>query len=276
MGLKKLKPVTPGQRHAVLPDFAELTTDEPEKSLVVPNKVHAGRNNQGRVTVRHRGGGHKRLYRLIDFYRDKPGIPAKVVSIEYDPNRSAWISLLHYADGEKRYIITPVALKVGEVVEAGENAEPRPGNALPLRKIPDGTLVHSVELHPGSGGKIARAAGAAAQVLGKEEERVILRLPSGEIRAFNPDCIATVGQVSNLDHKNVRYGKAGRRRNKGWRPTVRGTAMGADDHPHGGGEGRTGEGHAPKTPWGKPARGRPTRKRKPSDRWIIQPRKRRK
>lgn len=276
MGLKKLKPVTPGQRHAALSDFSELTGDEPEKSLVAPLRRHAGRNSQGRITVRHRGGGHKRLYRLIDFYRDKKGVPAKVVSVEYDPNRSAWISLLHYADGEKRYIISPVELRVGETVTAGEDVEPKPGNALPLRSIPTGTLVHSVEFYPGSGGKIARAAGTAAQVLSKEEDRVILRLPSGEIRAFHPACMATVGQVSNPDHKNVRYGKAGRRRNKGWRPAVRGTAMGADDHPHGGGEGRTGEGRSPKTPWGKPARGVPTRKRKPSDRWIIQPRKRRK
>lgn len=276
MGLKKLKPATPGQRHAVLPDFAELTKDEPEKGLVVPLHPRAGRNSQGRVTVRHRGGGHKRLYRLIDFYRDKPGVPAKVVSVEYDPNRSSWISLLHYADGEKRYILTPLELRVGETVMAGEEAEPKPGNALPLGKIPSGTRVHNVEFYPGSGGKVARAAGTVAQVLSKEEDRVILRLPSGEIRAFPPECMATVGQVSNSDHKNVKYGKAGRRRRKGWRPAVRGTAMGADDHPHGGGEGRTGEGRAPKTPWGKPARGVPTRKGKASDRWILQRRKRRK
>lgn len=273
MGLKKLKPVTPGQRHAVLPDFSELTKDEPEKGLVLPLKRHAGRNSQGRITVRHRGGGHKRQYRLIDFTRDKQGIPARVASVEYDPNRSAWITLLHYADGEKRYILAPVELRVGEVVQAGKGAEPKPGNALPLGEIPAGTLVHSVELRPGSGGKIARSAGTAAQVLSKEEGRAILRLPSGEIRAFSLDCMATIGQVSNPDHKNVRSGKAGRRRNKGRRPEVRGTAMPADDHPHGGGEGRTGEGRVPKTPWGKLARGVPTRKRKASDAVILKRRK---
>ncbi len=273
MGLKKLKPVTPGQRHAVLPDYAELTAEEPEKGLVVPLKKHAGRNSQGRVTVRHRGGGNKRMYRLIDFARDKQGVPARVVSVEYDPNRSAWISLLHYADGEKRYILAPVELKVGDVVEAGEKAEPKPGNALPLRAIPAGTLIHNVELYPGSRGKVARAAGTAAQLLAKEENRAVVRMPSGELRIFSLECMATIGQVSNPDHKNVRHGKAGRVRHLGWRPEVRGTAMPADDHPHGGGEGRTGEGRPAKTPWGKLARGVPTRGRKPSDKLILKRRK---
>lgn len=275
MGLKKMKPVTPGQRHAILPDFSELTRDKPEKALLVPLDRAVGRNNQGRVTSRHRGSGHKRRYRLIDFAREKQGIPAKVASVEYDPNRSAWITLLHYADGEKRYILTPLELRVGDVVEAGENAEPKPGNALPLRKIPAGTFVHNVELRPRSGGKVARAAGTVAQVLGKEEDRAILRLPSGEVRVFSLDCMATVGRVSNPDHKNVRHGKAGRVRNLGRRPHVRGVAMGADDHPHGGGEGRTGEGRPPKTPWGKLAKGghRTRKHKKGSDALILKRRK---
>ncbi|MCX7750466.1 MAG: 50S ribosomal protein L2 [Candidatus Bipolaricaulota bacterium] len=269
MGLKKLKPVTPGQRHAVLLDYAELTRDEPEKGLVVPLHRAVGRNSQGRITCRHKGGGNKRRYRLIDFAREKVGIPARVASVEYDPNRSAWITLLHYADGEKRYILAPLELRVGDTVEAGPQAEPKVGNALPLEKIPAGTFVHNVELYPGSRGKVARAAGTAAQLLGKEEDRAILRLPSGEIRVFSLACMATVGRVSNPDHKNVRYGKAGRVRHLGRRPTVRGVAMGADDHPHGGGEGRTGEGRPPKTPWGKLARGVPTRKKKASDSKIL-------
>jgi len=269
MGLKKLKPVTPGQRHAVVPDYAELTRDEPEKGLVAPLVRRVGRNNQGRITARHRGGGNKRLYRWIDFARDKIGIPARVVSVEYDPNRSAWITLLHYADGEKRYILAPLELPVGDTVEAGPDAEPKVGNALPLARIPAGTFVHNVELYPGSKGKVARAAGTAAQLLGREEDRAILRLPSGEIRVFALGCMATVGRVSNPDHKNVRYGKAGRVRHQGRRPHVRGVAMGADDHPHGGGEGRTGEGRPSKTPWGKLARGVPTRKKKSSDSKIL-------
>jgi len=275
MGQQKRNPVTPGQRHAVLPDYSELTKKPPEKSLLVPLKKHAGRNSQGRITIRHRGGGHKRRYRLIDFAREKHGVPAKVVSVEYDPNRSAWITLLHYADGEKRYILAPVELKVGDVVEAGENAEPRPGNALPLRKIPVGSFIHNLELTPGSGGKIARAAGTAAQLLGREEDRAIVRLPSGEVRLFKVECMATIGRVSNPDHKNIRHGKAGRIRHLGRRPRVRGVAMNAVDHPHGGGEGRTGEGGPPKSIWGWHTKGgRKTRKRrKPSDALILKRRK---
>lgn len=273
MGLKKLKPVTPGQRHAVVPDYVELTKDDPEKGLVAPYQRSVGRNSQGRITSRHRGSGHKRLYRWIDFAREKTGVPARVASVEYDPNRSAWITLLHYADGEKRYILAPLELQVGETVEAGPTAEPKTGNALPLERIPAGTFVHNVELRPGSRGKIARAAGTAAQLLGREEDRAILRLPSGEIRVFALGCMATVGRVSNPDHKNVRHGKAGRVRHLGRRPSVRGVAMGADDHPHGGGEGRTGEGRPSKTPWGKLARGVPTRKNKSSDSKILKRRK---
>ncbi len=273
MGLKKLRPVTPGQRHAVVPDFSELTREDPEKGLLAPLPRDVGRNNQGRITSRNRGSGHKRRYRVVDFAREKWGVPARVASVEYDPNRSAWITLLHYADGEKRYILAPLELQVGDTVEAGENAEPKTGNALPLGRIPAGTFVHNVELHPGSRGKLARAAGTAAQLLGREEDRAILRLPSGEIRAFTLDCMATIGRVSNPDHKNVRHGKAGRVRNLGRRPSVRGVAMGADDHPHGGGEGRTGEGRPSKTPWGKLARGVPTRKKKASDGKILKRRK---
>lgn len=273
MGLRKRKPATPGQRHAVLPDFAELTTDKPEKGLLAPSQRSVGRNNQGRITTRHRGSGQKRRYRWIDFAREKTGVPARVASVEYDPNRSAWITLLHYADGEKRYILAPLELRVGDKVEAGANAEPKTGNALPLERIPAGTFVHNVELRPGSKGKVARAAGTAAQLLGREEDRAILRLPSGEIRVFLLGCMATVGRVSNPDHKNVRHGKAGRVRHLGRRPSVRGVAMGADDHPHGGGEGRTGEGRPSKTPWGKLARGVPTRKDKASDSKILKRRK---
>ncbi|MGC9529719.1 MAG: 50S ribosomal protein L2 [Candidatus Bipolaricaulaceae bacterium] len=275
MALKKRNPVTPGARHAVLPDYKELSKKEPERSLLVPIKRHAGRNSHGRVTARQRGGGHKRRYRLVDFGRDKYGVPAKVVAVEYDPNRSAWITLLSYADGEKRYILAPVELRVGEVVEAGPDAEPRPGNALPLARIPVGTFVHNVELSPGSGGKVARAAGTAAQLIGREGSRAVVRLPSGEVRAFSVDCVATVGRVSNPDHKNIRHGQAGRVRRLGRRPKVRGVAMNAVDHPHGGGEGRTGEGRPPKSIYGWLAKGgHKTRKRnKPSNALIIKRRK---
>jgi len=275
MGLKKRNPVTPGQRHAVLPDYSELTKKPPEKSLLVPLKKHGGRNSQGRITIRHRGGGHKRRYRIIDFAREKHGVPAKVVSVEYDPNRSAWITLLHYVDGEKRYILAPLELRVGDVVEAGEDAEPRPGNALPLRKIPVGSFIHNLEITPGSKGKIARAAGTAAQLLGREGDRAIVRLPSGEVRLFRVECMATIGRVSNPDHKNIRHGKAGRVRHLGRRPRVRGVAMNAVDHPHGGGEGRTGEGGPAKSVWGWLTRGgRKTRKpRKLSDALILKRRK---
>jgi large subunit ribosomal protein L2 len=272
MGIKVYKPTTPGRRNATGYTFEEITKDEPEKSLVVPLKKHAGRNFQGRITVRHRGGGHKRLYRIIDFKRrDKEGIPAKVISIEYDPNRTARIALLQYADGEKRYILAPLGLQVGDVVMSGPQAEIRVGNAMPLANIPVGTLVHNVELYPGHGGQLARAAGAAAQLLGKEEGYAILRLPSGEIRKVRLECYATIGQVGNLEHVNIRLGKAGRKRWLGIRPTVRGSAMSPRDHPHGGGEGRAPIGLPyPKTPWGKHALGKKTRRNKATDKYIIQ------
>ncbi|GBD09617.1 50S ribosomal protein L2 [Candidatus Thermoflexus japonica] len=278
MGIKVYKPTTPGRRNATGYTFEEITRDEPEKSLVVPLKKHAGRNFQGRITVRHRGGGHKRLYRIIDFKRrDKEGIPARVISIEYDPNRTARIALLQYADGEKRYILAPLGLQVGDVVMSGPQAEIRVGNAMPLANIPVGTLVHNVELYPGHGGQIARAAGAVAQLLGKEEGYAILRLPSGEIRKVRLECYATIGQVGNLEHANIRLGKAGRKRWLGIRPTVRGSAMSPRDHPHGGGEGRAPIGLPyPKTPWGKHALGKKTRRNKATDKYIIQRRQKKK
>lgn len=269
MGVRKLKPVTNGTRHAILYDFAEITKSEPEKSLVEPLKKHAGRNNQGRITVRHRGGGHKRLYRIIDFKRDKFGIPAKVAAIEYDPNRSARIALLHYVDGEKRYIIWPEGLKVGDIVMSGPDAEIKVGNALPLENIPVGTLVHNIELTPGKGGQLARAAGMSAQILGREGDYVQLRLPSGEIRLVHKRCMATVGVVGLAEHELVELGKAGRARWLGIRPTVRGTAMNPVDHPHGGGEGKT-FGKHPVSPWGLPTKGYKTRRgAKYSDKFII-------
>ncbi|WP_376789520.1 50S ribosomal protein L2 [Thermoflexus sp.] len=278
MGIKVYKPTTPGRRNATGYTFEEITRDEPEKSLVVPLKKHAGRNFQGRITVRHRGGGHKRLYRIIDFKRrDKEGIPAKVISIEYDPNRTARIALLQYADGEKRYILAPLGLQVGDIVMSGPQAEIKVGNAMPLANIPVGTLVHNVELYPGHGGQIARAAGAVAQLLGKEEGYAILRLPSGEIRKVRLECYATIGQVGNLEHANIRLGKAGRKRWLGIRPTVRGSAMSPRDHPHGGGEGRAPIGLPyPKTPWGKHALGKKTRRNKATDKYIIQRRQKKK
>ncbi len=278
MGIKVYKPTTPGRRNATGYTFEEITKDEPEKSLVVPLKKHAGRNFQGRITVRHRGGGHKRLYRIIDFKRrDKEGIPAKVVSIEYDPNRTARIALLQYADGEKRYILAPLGLQVGDIVMSGPQAEIKVGNAMPLANIPVGTLVHNVELYPGHGGQIARAAGAVAQLLGKEEGYALLRLPSGEIRKVRLECYATIGQVGNLEHANIRLGKAGRKRWLGIRPTVRGSAMSPRDHPHGGGEGRAPIGLPyPKTPWGKHALGKKTRRNKATDKYIIQRRQKKK
>ena len=274
MPVKALKPVTPGTRFTVLPTFEEITKDEPEKSLVIGKKSTGGRNNQGRITVRRRGGGHKRLYRIIDFKRDKVGVPAKVAAIEYDPNRSARIALLHYADGEKRYILAPQGLNVGDTVMSGPDAEIRPGNALPLERIPVGTFVHNVELYPGRGGQIVRSAGAAAQVLGQEGKYVILRLPSGEVRMFLGKCYATVGQVGNLDHENVKLGKAGRSRWLGRRPKVRGVAMNPVDHPHGGGEGKAPQGNPhPVSPWGWHTKGKKTRKKKLSDRLIVHRRK---
>ncbi|MCS7251461.1 MAG: 50S ribosomal protein L2 [Anaerolineae bacterium] len=272
MGIKVYKPTTPGRRNATGYTFSEITRHEPEKSLLVPLKKHAGRNFQGRITVRHRGGGHKRMYRLIDFKRrDKIGIPAKVISLEYDPNRTARIALLQYADGEKRYILAPLGLQVGDIVTSGPEAEIKVGNAMPLANIPVGTLVHNVELYPGHGGQIARAAGTVAQILGKEEGYAILRLPSGEIRKIRLECYATIGQVGNLEHANIRLGKAGRKRWLGIRPTVRGSAMSPRDHPHGGGEGRAPIGLPhPKTPWGKHALGKKTRRNKATDKYIVQ------
>lgn len=251
--------------------FEEITKTEPERSLLAKKKRKAGRNAQGRITVRHRGGGHQRHYRLIDFKRDKDNIPAKVAAIEYDPNRSANIALLHYVDGEKRYILAPVGLKVGDTVVSGPDADIKPGNCLPLRNIPFGTMVHNVELYPGRGGQMARAAGTAVQLMAKEGNYAHLKLPSGEVRLVSLDCRATVGQVGNLDHENITIGKAGRKRWLGFRPTVRGSAMNPVDHPHGGGEGKAPIGRPhPVTPWGKPALGHRTRKKgKASDKFIV-------
>lgn len=275
VGIKKFKPTSPGVRFMTVSTFEEITKKEPEKSLVQILKKKAGRNMQGRVTARHRGGGHKRKYRIIDFKRDKDGVPAKVAAIEYDPNRSARIALLHYMDGEKRYILAPVGLKVGDIVESGPNADIKPGNALPLSHIPVGTIVHNVELYPGKGGQLVRAAGAAAQVMAKENGFATLRLPSGEMRMVPEECRATVGQVGNLDHENITIGKAGRSRWLGRRPHVRGSVMNPVDHPHGGGEGKAPIGRKhPVTPWGKPTLGYKTRKKnKPSDKYIVKRRK---
>ena len=274
MGIKSFKPVTPGRRFMTVSTFEEITRDEPEKSLLEPLKKTGGRNNQGRITIWWRGGGHKRRYRIIDFRRDKDNIPAKVFSIEYDPNRSARIALLHYADGEKRYIIAPKDLKVGDIVMSGENVEVKPGNTMPLRNIPLGTFIYNLEYFPGQGGKIARSAGTYCQLLAKEGDYAHVKLPSGEIRLFRLDCRATIGQVSNEDHINITIGKAGRSRWMGRRPHVRGVAMNPCDHPLGGGEGRSHGGRHPCTPWGKPTKGYKTRKRhKPSDRWIVKRRK---
>ena len=271
MPLKARKPITPGQRGAVLQTSDDITTRKPKKSLVKPIKKRAGRNSSGKITVRHRGGGHKRRFRVIDFKRDKPGVPGEAVSIEYDPNRSARIALIKYADGDWRYILAPNGLRVGDKVVAGEGAELRPGNALPLKAIRPGTMVHNVELKVGRGGQIVRSAGSSAQVLAREDKYTLLRLPSGEVRYVLSECMATVGQVSAIDHKNVKLGKAGRKRNMGRRPSVRGVVMSPRDHPHGGGEGRSPVGMpGPKTPWGKPALGYRTRKRKKSsDKFIV-------
>ncbi len=275
MAVKKFKPYTPARRFMTVADFSEITKTEPEKSLTEPLRKTGGRNNQGRVTVRFRGGGHKRLYRVIDFRRrDKEGIPAKVAAIEYDPNRSARIALLHYADGEKRYILAPEGLAPGRQVVSGPEAPIEVGNALPLRFIPVGTTVHAVELVPGKGAQLARSAGTAAQIQGREGDYVVLRLPSGELRKIHAECYATVGVVGNADHKNIVIGKAGRTRWLGRKPHVRGSAMNPVDHPHGGGEGRAPRGRPPASPWGWQTKGKKTRKkRKPSDRFIIARRK---
>ncbi len=275
MGLKKYKPTSPGRRFQTVSDFAEITKTEPEKSLLEPLHRTGGRNNNGRITTRHQGGGHKRRYRKIDFKRTKDAVPAKVASIEYDPNRSARIALLHYVDGEKRYILAPKNLKVGDQVMSGPGSDIKPGNALALKDIPTGTVVHAVELQPGRGAALARSAGTSIQLMGKEGDYAILRMPSSEMRRVLVTCRATIGEVGNSDHGNISLGKAGRARWKGVRPTVRGTAMNPVDHPHGGGEGKNKTaGRHPVTPWGVPTKGHRTRQKgKASDRLIIRRRK---
>lgn len=273
MGIKIHKPTSPGRRGMTGQTFSELTRKKPEKSLIVPLRKKGGRNNQGRITVRHRGGGVKRHYRIIDFKRNKFDIPGKVASIEYDPNRSAHIALIHYVDGEKRYILAPLNLKLGAEIMSGVNAEIKMGNALPLRLIPAGTAIHNIELQPGRGGQMVRSAGTSAQLMAKEGDYALVRLPSKGMHRIRLECMATIGQVGSVDHDSINLGKAGRRRLMGWRPTVRGTVMSPRDHPHGGGEGRTGVGMpGPKTPWGKPASGVKTRKNKRSDNMIIKKR----
>lgn len=275
MAIKQYKPTTNGRRNMTTNDFAEITTDRPEKSLLAPLKKKAGRNNQGKITVRHHGGGHKRQYRIIDFKRTKDGIPGRVATIEYDPNRSANIALINYLDGEKRYIIAPKGLEVGMEVMSGSEADIKVGNALPLANIPVGTVIHNIELKPGKGGQLVRSAGTSAQVLGRDGEYVIIRLNSGEVRKVLATCRASIGQVGNEHHELVNIGKAGRSRWLGKRPTVRGSVMNPNDHPHGGGEGRTPIGRkSPMTPWGKPTLGYKTRKKaKASDKLIIRRRK---
>ena len=270
MALKVYRPTSPGRRGMSGSTFEEITKGKPEKSLLSPLKKRAGRNMQGKITVRHRGGGAKRRLRLLDFKRDKFGVPGKVAAIEYDPNRSANIALIYYADGEKRYILAPSELSVGDIIKSGDDAEIKPGNALPLRLIPSGTLIHNIEMERGKGGQLVRSAGAAAQLMVKEGEYALVRLPSNEVRRIRTYCLATIGQVGNIDHQSINLGKAGRRRWMGWRPSVRGSAMSPRDHPHGGGEGRSPIGMpGPKTPWGKPALGYRTRKPKASDKMIV-------
>ncbi len=269
MPVKKYQPTSPGRRFMSVPDFAEITKTSPEKSLLEPLTKSGGRNSYGRLTVRHRGGGHKRMYRVIDFKREKVDVPAKVAAIEYDPNRSARIALLHYADGEKRYILAPIGLNVGDTVVSGANSDIKPGNSLPLTNIPLGTIIHNIEVKKDCGAKLVRTAGAGAQLMAKEGEFANVRLPSGEMRLVHVDCMATIGQVGNVEHENVSIGKAGRSRWLGKRPANRGVVMNPIDHPHGGGEGRSPIGRAPVTPWGKPALGHRTRKHKASDRLIV-------
>lgn len=270
MGIKKFKPTTPGLRFRMIPTFEEITSSVPEKSLLVPIKKSGGRNNKGRVTTRHRGGGHKRFYRIIDFKRNKHGIPARVASIEYDPNRSANIALLHYADGEKRYILAPEGLNVNDRVISGETAEIRVGNTLPIKNMPLGTSIHNVEMFPGRGGKMARSAGAYVQLAAKEGLYAHLKMPSGEVRLVRQDCLATVGEVGNADHKNISLGKAGASRWRGRRPRVRGVAMNPHDHPMGGGEGKSSGGRHPCTPWGKKTKGLKTRRKRKSNKYIVE------
>lgn len=274
MGIKSFKPTSPGVRHQTVSTFEEITKKQPEKALVEVLKKHSGRNNTGRITVRHKGGGATIKYRIIDFKRTKDDVPAKVAAIEYDPNRSANIALLHYADGEKTYILAPNKMKVGDVVVSGPTSDIKVGNALPLKNIPVGTIIHNIELKPGKGGQMVRAAGNSAQLMAKEGDYAQVRIPSGEVRMVRIECRATIGQVGNLDHENITIGKAGRKRHMGIRPTVRGSVMNPCDHPHGGGEGRAPIGRpAPVTPWGKPALGYKTRKKnKPSNKYIVRSR----
>ena len=271
MAIKHYKPTTPGRRGMTTMDYSELSKVAPERSLLEPLKKNAGRNSYGRITVRHRGGGNRRKYRVIDFKRERFGVNATVMTLEYDPNRSAFIALVQYEDGEKRYIIAPIGLKVGDVIVSGPDADIKPGNALPLANIPVGTFVHNIELYPGKGAQLARSAGNMAQLMAKENGMALLRLPSSELRNVPANCMATVGQVSNPEHSNVNYGKAGRKRHMGWRPTVRGSVMNPCDHPHGGGEGKSPIGRpGPVTPWGKPALGYKTRNKKNrSNKYIV-------
>lgn len=273
MAVKTYKPTSPGRRAQTGATFEEITRKRPEKSLIEPIKKTGGRNSRGKITCRHQGGGHKRAYRVIDFKRDKIGVPAKVASVEYDPNRSARIALLYYADGEKRYILAPLGLEVGAMVNAGSDVDIRPGNALPIRNIPLGTTIHNIEMRPGKGAQLVRSAGSGAQLVAKEEKYAQVKLPSGEVRMVLMDCIATVGQVGNLDHENISIGKAGRSRWRGIRPSVRGVAMNPVDHPHGGGEGKTSGGRHPVSPWGQPTKGYKTRRNKTTSKFIVRKKK---
>jgi len=276
MAVKRFRPTTPTLRYKTVASFDEITKSTPEKSLLTPIRKKGGRNNMGRVTIRHRGGGHKRMYRIIDFRRDKRGIPAKVASIEYDPNRSARIALLFYADGEKRYILAPDKLTVGDSLMSGDAAEVKPGNSLPLKKIPLGMTIHNIELRRGAGGKLVRSAGNGAQLMAREGKYAHVRLPSGEVRLVDAECYATLGQVGNIEHEGIKLGKAGRKRWLGKRPKVRGVAMNPVDHPMGGGESKSSGGRHPCSPWGKPAKGGVTRRKKASDRLIVTSRKKKK
>src|SRR5215469_10185149 len=269
MPVKKYRPTSPGRRFVTTMDFSELSKVEPEKSLVEVRKKHSGRNNNGHITVRHKGGGTRKQYRIIDFKRGKDGIPAKVATVEYDPNRSARIALLHYKDGEKRYILAPLGLKVGDVVESGSGADIKPGNCLPIKNIPVGTVIHNIELRPGQGGKLVRSAGVSAQLMAKENEYSQVRMPSGEVRMIHIECRATIGQLGNVEHENQVIGKAGRSRHLGKRPAVRGIAMNPVDHPHGGGEARSTSGRPPTTPWGQMKMGKKTRRNKRTTKFIV-------
>jgi large subunit ribosomal protein L2 len=270
VAIKVYRPTSPGRRGMSGSTFEEITKSRPEKSLLVPLRKRGGRNSQGKITVRHRGGGAKRMIRVIDFRRNKTGIPGRVAAVEYDPNRSTNIALIYYVDGEKRYILAPLDLKVGDSVVSAADAEVKPGNAMPMKLMPSGTLIHNIEVQRGKGGQLVRSAGVVAQLMAKEDKYVLVRLPSGEMRRIDGECLATIGQLGNVDRRSIKLGKAGRKRLMGWRPSVRGTAMTPRDHPHGGGEGRSPIGMpGPKTPWGKPALGHKTRQPKPSDRLIV-------